>query len=370
MAVSVTASPSYPNVTYTHILYSVSSTNSGNPQYQFVLDVKQGGERLARLKQYPNPNAIGIFDVSRILADYIEYDENWKTSTAASPVQSVQEFDILFGEEYGTSISSSTTVYDGNGNPGNPAVTPGTAEVFGGTVDPNNGSSFNWQPQAVLSNRPTRGLSISYDEYETISLYLTSSATVTVDYNPGGPSTYSLAAGFYTIPIGSQNIGIPDAFTEIAVGIGATTILDYTLATQCNYDRVRFAFINKFGFWDYYGFNLPVKRTTSTQRNSITKPMVNYSGVVAGYNEQRRGKDLYNVQYNDEFSVTTPLLDQAESEWLAELFESPSVFLQEGDDFLPIVITNGSYTHNTNKRSQKTFQYEINYQYANNRIGR
>jgi len=49
MAVSVTSSPSYPNVTYTHILYSISSTNSGNPQYQYILDVKQGGERLARL---------------------------------------------------------------------------------------------------------------------------------------------------------------------------------------------------------------------------------------------------------------------------------------------------------------------------------
>ncbi len=369
MAISVTSQPSYPNVTYTHILYSVSSTNSGNPQYQYVVDVKQGGVRLARLKQYPNPNAIGVFDISRILADYIEYDQNWKTSVAAAPVQSVQEFDILFGEEYGTSISSSTTLYDGNGNPGDPGINPGTAEVFGGTVDPNNGSSFNWQAQTILSNRPTSGLTLTHDEYETISLYLTSSLTATVDYSPGSPSAYNLSAGFNTIPIGSKNIGIPGQFTEVVVAVG-TQQYTYTLSENCNYGRVRFAFINKFGFWDYYGFNLPVNRTTTTKRNSITRPMVNYSGITAGYNGQRRGKDLYNVQYEDEYTVTTPLINQAESEWLAELFESPSVFIQEDDNFLPIVITNGAYTHNTNKRAQKTFQYEINYQYANNRIGR
>jgi len=369
MAISVSSQPSYPNVTYTHLLYTVGSTESGNPQYQFVMDVKQGGVRLARLKQYPNPNAVGVFDIARILSDYIEFDQNWKTSTATAPVQSVQEFDILFGEEYGTSISSSTTIYDGNGNPGNPAVNPGTVEVFGGTVDPNNGQTFNWQPQTVLSNRPTSGLTLLHDEYETITLYTTASATATVSYQPGSPSNYSLTPGFNTIPIGSENIGIPGQFTQIEVSIGGDQI-NYTLAENCNYDRVRFAFINKFGFWDYYGFNLPQSKVTSTKRSGITKPMVNYSGVVGAYNGQRRGQDWFNVQYEDDFSVTTPFVDQSEAEWLSELFESPEVFIQQGDNFIPIVITNASYTHNTNKRAQKNFQYEIQYQYANNRIGR
>ena len=369
MAISVTSQPSYPNVAYTHLLYTVSSTLSGNPQFQFVMDIKQGGERLARLKQYPNPQAVGVFDVARILSDYIEFDQNWKASSVSSPVQSLQSFDILFGEEYGTSISSSTTLYDGNGNPGNPAVNPGVAEVFGGTVDPNNGQSFNWQPQTVLSNRPTTGLSITYDEYETLTLYTTSSTTATVDYNPGSPSVFSLSAGFNTIPIGSKNIGIPYQFTEIVVDVDGTE-LTYTLADNCNYDRVRFAFINKFGFWDFYGFNLPKSKVTSTDRQGITKPMVNYSGVVGAYNGQRRGKDWYNIQYTDDFTVTTPFINQSEAEWLSEMFESPEVFVQEGDNFIPIVITNASYTHNTNKRAQKNFQYEIQYQYANNRIGR
>ncbi len=52
------------------------------------------------------------------------------------------------------------------------------------------------------------------------------------------------------------------------------------------------------------------------------------------------------------------------------MLESPSVFVQSGDNFLPVVITNGSYVHNTNKRSQKTFQYDITFEYANQQLGR
>lgn len=372
MAITVSQQPSYPNATYTHLLYSISSTDSGQPQYQYVMDVKQGGTLLARIKQYPNPNAVGIFDPARILNDYIEYDQNWKTSTVHTPVGSVQSFDILFGEEYGTSVSSSVTLYDGNGNPGNPGVATTPPQVFGAVVDPNNGSSYNWQPTSSLSNRPKtgQGLQITYDEYETLSIYNDGTlSTATVDYNPGGTSTYTLNSGFNTIPIGSKNIGGPNIWNEIIVSVDGTQYT-YTLADNCNYDRVRFTFVNKFGFYDYFGFNLPIAKTTEMTKQGITKPMVNYSGVVAGYNPSNRGQDWYNIQYKDSITVTTPFLDQAEARWLGELIESPSVFLQQGDNFIPIVITNASYLHNTNKRSQKTFQYEITFEYSNNRIGR
>jgi len=370
MAISVSQQPSYPNATYTHLLYSISSTESGQPQFQYVMDIKQGGTRLARIKQYPNPNAVGIFDPARILNDYIEYDENWKTSTLHTPVSSVQSFDILFGEEYGTSVSSSVTLYDGNGNPGNPGIATSPAEVFGAVVDPNNGSSFNWQAQDLLSNRPSTGLNLTYDEYETLSIYNDGTLTnATVNYNPGSISTYGLANGFNTIPIGSQNIGSPAQWNQIIVTVDGQTIT-YTKSEDCNYERIRFAFINKFGFYDYYGFNLPIAKTTNMTRQGLTRPMVNYSGVTAVYNNRRRGQDWYNIQYTDSVNVTTPFVDQSEAEWLSEMLESPSIYLQEGDKFIPIVITNSSYTHNTNKRSQKTFQYDITFEYANNRIGR
>ena len=370
MAISVVQQPTYPNVTNTHLLYTVTSNLSGNPQYQYVMDVKQSGSLLTRVKQYPNPNAAGIFDPARILNDYIEFDENWKTSTLLTPVTSVQQFDILFGEEYGTSLSSSVVLYDGNGNPGDPAVTTIQADVFGGVVDPNNGVSFNWQAQPILSNTPLTGQKIAYNDYHTLAFYNNGTVTsVSVDYDPGPTVTYSLQSGFNTVPVGSKNIAGASTWDTITVTAGSTDII-YTLDEECNYDRVRFAFINKYGFWDYYGINLPVRHETSLMRKSLTRPNVNYDGTIGTYNVQRRGKDYYNTQYEDNYTITTEFVDQETASWLSELIESPSVFVQEGTNFVPIVVTNGSYINNTNKRSQKTFQFEINYQYANARPGR
>ena len=369
MSVTINSQPSYPNVTYTHLLYTITSTQSGQPQFQYVMDVKQGGTLLTRIRQYPNPNAAGVFDPSRILNDYIQYDQQWKTSVNIAPVASVQNFTISFGEEYGTSVSSSVTLYDGNGNPGNPAVTGTTAQVFAGSVDPNNGTSFNWQEQSVLSNRPSSGLEITNDEYETLSIYNDGSFSVaTVNYIPGGSINYAMSTGFNTIPVGGKNVG-QTSWNYITVDVDGQTIR-IDKAENCNYDRIRFAFINNYGFWDYFGWNLPIRKTTTMSRQQLTRPMVNYSSTLSTYNPSRRGKDYYNIQYNDSVTVTTDWLNQSDAEWARELIESPEVFLQEGDNFIPIVITNGSYVHNTNKRSQKNFQYEITFEYANNRLGR
>jgi hypothetical protein len=367
--ITVNAQPPYPNATYTHLLYTITSTESGQPQYQYVMDVKQGGALLTRIRQYPNPAAAGIFDPSRILNDYINYDPNWKTSTNAIPVSSVQTFDILFGEEYGTSVSSSVVLYDGVGSPGAPGVATTPAEVFGAVVDPNNGISFNWQEQEVLSNIPTTENFITEDEYQTLSVYNDGTlSSVTVNYNPGGQSVYNLQAGFNTIPVGGKNIGVT-GWDTITVSVGSTNYT-WTKVENCNYDRVRFAFINKFGFWDFFGWNLPIRKTTTMTRQSLTRPMVNYSSQLSVYNNERRGQDFYNIQYNSAINVSTDWLDQSQANWLSELLESPSVFVQDGDLFNPVVITNGSYVHNTNKKSQKTFQYDITFEYANQQLGR
>lgn len=371
MAVTIQSQPTYPNAAYTHLLYSLSSTETDNPQFQYVMDITQNGQILTRIKQYPNPQAAAIFDPARILNDYIEYDQVWRTANVAPAVTSVQNFNIYFGEEYGTSPSSSVTLYNGSGQVGPPAVTGTTSVVFGGTIDPNNGSSFNWDAQSqALTNMPSTENYLAYDDYHTMSFYNDGSlGTVTVQYSPGQTLNYTLPTGFSTVPISSLNIGAPANWSTVLVTAGSQT-WQFRLADDCNYERVRFAFINKDGFWDYYGVNLPYRRVTSIERQSLKKPFVNYSEAISSYNMQRRGTDYYNIQYNDDYTLSTDWLDQSQAEWLSEMLESPSVFVQQGSDFVPIIITNGTYTHNTNRRSQKTFQFDISYQYSNQRLGR
>jgi hypothetical protein len=44
--------------------------------------------------------------------------------------------------------------------------------------------------------------------------------------------------------------------------------------------------------------------------------------------------------------------------------------MQEGTEWLPIIITNTEFVSKTNPRTQKNFQYIVNYTLANNKRSR
>ena len=108
MSVSITQQPTSPNVANTKLLYVVSSSLTSNPQYKYVADVFLSGSstRLDRLKTIPNPTGGGIFDISVEVINNLDYDNNWK-ATSTLNTGSSKIFIVKFGEEYGTSPSSS-----------------------------------------------------------------------------------------------------------------------------------------------------------------------------------------------------------------------------------------------------------------------
>lgn len=385
MAITLLTQPSTPNVSDTRLVYSISSSNSLSPQFQFVTDIyEQGGsDLLTRLYSYPNPYGTGIVEISKILGDNLEYDNDWKTSGGTSATTSFKGFDIKFGEAYGTSISSSVTVY--------PNLTTNTLQVFPGTVDIN-GGSFNFPNQTtyqLLSNQ-TQGY-ITNDIYVTIPVYAPSFATVgfkdiKVEFlDKDGALLFSNNCTL----IPSTNYEIYQQGIGIGTGLfnNPFTLLDweyikiYELATStllttfnrvrpCNGDGVNFAFINKYGYYDYYSTGNPVRKNTDVTREIYTQTKVDYTSIVSTYDISRRGETQYNTRYADNFEVTTDYHDQVTADWLTELFDSPNVFIQESGNFIPIIITNTNYEWNMNENRQKLFQYTINYKYANNRYGR
>ena len=158
--------------------------------------------------------------------------------------------------------------------------------------------------------------------------------------------------------------------------------------------RTRFAFINSYGVMDYYNVLNPVKKTSKISRKNYVQPQLPWqtmntsSGAV--FNVTSRGKNDYYTTFIDSFSVTTDYIDTETSNWLSELIESPSVFIQNEaivnlpvndtsfyenratapNGFSPINIKNASYTWKTNKFSQKLFQYDLSWEMSNVNIGR
>lgn len=397
MAITILQQPTYPNATYTSLVYAVESDDINKPQYQYVMDVVSGSNILTRVKQYPNPAGNAIFDPARIMNDYLEYTNDIFASTTTTDFgTSIGTFAINFGESYGSSPSSSVVVYDGNGSVGNPAVTGTSSVVWPATVNPNNGVGWNWDdvygdniyltnyPNSTTTNTENNYKKVAPSDYGLIAfkgssattagvvlyqannqivLSTTLSGTTSVNgtYIPSHPKNL-LDAGI------SQNDLDLTAYYEISV---AGNSFYYTIDREgCNYPRVNFLFINSFGVWDSHGISLPKAHNTSLDKKQITKPMIDYSSATAPYNGLRRGHEYYNIQTDDRYSVSTELLTQEQAEWMSELLESPSAYIQEGNLFIPILITNSAYTHNTNKKAQKVFQYRIEYTLSNQRLGR
>lgn len=374
MAITIEQEPTSPNAAYTHLLYAVSSTQVAQPQFQYVMDILSGGTLLSRVRQYPNPAGNAIFDPSRIMADYMGY-LNDTTLAGINPNSnfesegSIKTFQVNFGEEYGTSPTSAVVLYNGAGSVGAPAVAANPLTLIPATVDPNNGTSFNWpyyNQGIFLTNRPS-GVPKADSALMAMAAYNGTATNKTLEATDG-LSSHSLTigpgeVGQVSLPPGSTNEGI---FTFNGNTITVPIVAD------CNYPAVTFAFINDYGFMDFYTVNLPQQKQTRITRETINRPKVDWSSATSAYDVTRRGKDSYYTSVEDDYQVTTDWLSQEEAQWLGQIFESPDVYVRNEDntDWIPINITNSSYIHNTNKRSQKTFQYEIQYTLSNQRPSR
>ena len=444
MAITIRQSPTQPNMANNNLLYAVTSNSSSAPQYQFVADLTYSGSAtvLQRIKQQPNPNNTGVFDMGSIITNFLASDNSWKAAPFVTASEAGKRFQVRFGEQYGTSASSSVTLYTGVGAvSGSPAVTASSyLYVADGLVNPNDKVNWNFpsasyftgsavsttttfSKQYALTNAPLTQ-SIQDGEYATISLFngnFNGSTTAAQDIylvdvrvydatgnevdqfdlanttvNGGGPRTgigqvWSDRAAFQTagtqlltVGVGPQNLNdsgntLPTDWAYYTVNAygqqaASTTNTSGSYASltfvkqgaQCGYDGVRFAWKNEFGVWDYYTFTLQNDKAFSIERASYEQTFVPFSSdYPVPYSKERRGTVNYYNQPTQTQVANSNWLTQDEADWLKELFFSANVFYQDGINFYPAVITSVDLTEKTNPRTQRNFQYAIQFQVAN-----
>jgi hypothetical protein len=445
MAITIHQSPTSPNMTNADLLFSISG-NSSQPQYQFVCDIKDSSKTLLqRIKQQPNPSGYGVFNVGQIISQYVSSDTGvWSASPFATSSNAGKSFWVMFGEEYGTSVSSSITLYSGiASNVGQPALSSSFPYyVVDGLVEPNSGY-WNFQSgsyytsslapadtdvysrQSVLSSAPITQ-SVQDGEYLTLSAFngnFNSSSIKAQDLFYFQVRVYSSAGsniqnfGFFNlnsssyhggprtldsqewddvyqnqrdgtkllhIGVGPQNLsdtGYPlnagwdyytvECFAQESAGVDSSTAkyfsYKFTKNSSCDTDGVRFIWKNEFGTWDYYTAKLSVNATTNVERSSYNQSFVDYSTPTQNipYDISRRGSKQFYNKLTERKNVTTEILTQGIADWLRELFYSTEVYIQEGSNVLPVVISNADVIYKTNQRSQKLFQYTFEYEYAN-----
>jgi len=365
MAYTIKSQPTTPNCTYTSLVYNVSSSNATNPQFNYIMDVYVSGssDRLARVRQFPNPSLEAVFDPSRIMNDNLEY------STLLTPsvtyvvndvTDTIKTFNVEFGEEYGTSPSSSITTYANQAND--------LIEVFPCQIDPNNGTSYNFLDSGsavILSDRPDgvpeyigAGYRIPFYNGTAGALVVTSSLHGNVTVQPGDIKSVGQTV------VGTDGQDLTFTFNGQSI--------TRTFKDACNYPVYNFVFVNKYGMYENFSTALPVRGNISLDRENYEQTFVDYSSTGA-YNVARRGETNYSTGITENLTISTDWLSKEAAQWITQLIESDFVFVAVSPDnavFKPIVITNASYVQNTGRKDQKTFMYDITFRYANQRIGR
>jgi len=123
-----------------------------------------------------------------------------------------------------------------------------------------------------------------------------------------------------------------DYYTVIAKSDGGDVLSDtyyfYNKADDCmGYERIRLAWLNKFGAWDYYNFTKKSKRT-------ITKEFVQYQQQSGTWNEDKfrihgykGGARPYANKATEKIEINTDFITEEEGVWLEELLLSNDVFM-------------------------------------------
>ena len=188
MSILITQYPGQLNLANSNMLWEITSSFTGSAQYQYILAFQDGcGTTATTVKQQPNPSGLGLFNMGRIAPQYLTFDTEQFNMGADGLFYKNQNtakfFKVAFGEEYGTSTTSSVTSYSGVGSAtGAPAYTGSTPFYYllNGVIDPNYGY-WNWQTG-------------SYFKFESIP------NSATFNYNVAltdAPRTQSVQAGDY-----------------------------------------------------------------------------------------------------------------------------------------------------------------------------
>ena len=151
----------------------------------------------------------------------------------------------------------------------------------------------------------------------------------------------------------------------------------YTINIKCpnekGYEGIRLTWLNQWGTWDYYTFNMKSTRTINTKRTPYTQLGGTWnlgSFKIQGY---KGGKKNFRVNSKEKIKMNTDFVTEEEAVWFQELINSSEVYTLTGytestavgveDEITykyvqPVTVTTSSFIKKT-IANDKLIQYNI-----------
>ena len=144
------------------------------------------------------------------------------------------------------------------------------------------------------------------------------------------------------------------------------------------YESIRLGWLNQWGAWDYYTFNMKSIRSIDTKRVPYTQQGGTWNESTFKIKGWKGGKKNFRVNSTEKIKINTDFVTEAEGVWFEELINSPEVYILEGFQLdtgnyispsttitykyvKPVTLTTSSYIKKTvanDKLMQYTFEIE------------
>jgi hypothetical protein len=364
---------------YNDINFVVNSSNNAQANFNYIFDVKINGSFISRHRIPARPdNGYGLFNAKRIAETYLSQSINFDQITVTSSSTSILALTIEYREEYGTTpvisslLTTSSTIYCFNGVLGYSAYVNYAVTQFRQMKNQISVSQLltdNWNNKIKLTEKAF--ISVMIGEANAVDkigvfAYDASSTLLQTTYitNPF-TSLSTIASRFITLPAGAVNLNqilnvnldattqnqgniIPNntSFYNIrSFGVGsASIIVRYNITEVCSkYTPVRLHFLNRFGAYDSFTFDLLNTFQSDIERKDYRQNLGGFSGTSYVYDIKDRSATIFDTQIKTTLVLNSNWITDSESGWLEQLITSPDVYMEVGSQLQAVNIVDNSY---------------------------
>ena len=376
---------------FNRINYQIVSTNATEVGFKYVVKVYDSNDDLITTAYYDSPadpsDAVE-FDVSKFVSTQFSYTKGfYETATSSNSANIIKSFYLKCYEYYEVDgdyviVLASEVVSD---------VKYGFAGAFPllelddwyDDVNLYNGvSNTTYKPLTAWDTIKVRETDAQVFGFINTG-YLTN-VELLVTYQNATTQTYYIAKSGTTYPnvnyfqITPLTYGGSVASIQLFVNWNNGTARRYKFATlftqSCGkFDPMRIAYLNKYGAFDFFNFDLVNKTTFNIEKKGYQR---DYNGSIyeAGGVIVKNVNPIYFTKETQSWRVISDYLNDAQSELIRELYSSPLVYLNVvNDNYIRpswIPVKPNPTTYEVKKTaSDKLFNLEIDLEFGleNNR---
>ncbi len=407
MAITVVSAPANHEPVYNYLNYKISSTNVGEPKFKYIFDVYVNAVLIFSNFIAPAADGYGYFDVSRIAENYLSDDGSTLLSGNQSswfcPNTYIESLQLKFREQYEIAGTLTTSA----------VLTTGTAiQPFAGALKYYD--RFNYSQGSYLATTSSTtikfltqmpsGAGILPDQFQWLSALI---GNVDIDsfkidtFDSSGSAISSAKISFNSpllttggrikrLPVSNANISLISGGSFISgnslilndddiayydvylLKLGAGVALQASekqrfivKEQKCKYTPHSFYFKNRFGVFESFVFQL-----NSTEKVDVSRKYYSKNNPISQltYTIADRTKTTISTRVSRTYTAQSDWITEDEASWLEELFTSPVVYWNTGDEddaqhnrLVPVNIINNSYDVLT-RNNKKLINISINYE--------